>query len=348
MTILDEQLWWEAVLAKDARMDGVFFYAVSSTGVYCRPSCASRRPRRGNVLFFHNAADAEQAGYRPCLRCGNSPDQRDTMLRVCRYVEEHLDERITLAALAANAGLSPFHLQRKFKAAMGMTPREYAAACRTRLFKTGLRGGASVTSAIYDAGYGSSSRVYEQSDASLGMTPGAYRAGGEGVAIEYDISPSPLGRMLVAATERGVCAIRFAGSDAELEGNLRDEFPAARLRRNKRALRKWTGALLHHLRGPAVPLELPLDIRATAFQKKVWDHLRTIPAGSTESYSRVAAAIGEPKATRAVARACAANPVAVAIPCHRVIREDGGPGGYRWGVERKRALLAREQVGRVP
>jgi AraC family transcriptional regulator of adaptative response/methylated-DNA-[protein]-cysteine methyltransferase len=345
MTKVDEQLWWEAVLAKDRRMDGSFFYAVTSTGVYCRPSCPSRRPHRGNVLFFRAAADAEQAGYRPCRRCRPRAEQLTDIKRACHYIDQHIDERITLRELASQAGLSPFHLQRKFKAALGLTPREYADACRARLLKERLRAAPSVTAAIYDAGYGSSSRVYERSGA-LGMTPAAYRKGGVDARIDFTTSGSPLGRVLVAATERGVCSIRFGDSDDVLEADLRQEFPAARIRRSQSALRKWTGVLLHHLRGADVPLELPLDIRATAFQRKVWDHLRAIPAGATESYSQVAAAVGEPKAARAVARACASNPVAVAIPCHRVIRENGALGGYRWGIERKQALLALERGDR--
>ena len=343
MTIVDEQLWWEAVLAKDARMDGAFYYAVTSTGVYCRPSCPSRRPRRTNVLFFRDAGAAEQSGFRPCRRCHPRADQLAAIKSVCRYIEEHLDERITLTNLAAHAGLSRFHLQRKFKAALGLSPREYADACRARLLKRHLRGAPSVTAAIYDAGYGSSSRVYERAGA-LGMTPAVYRKGGQDARIDFVTTASPLGRMLVAATERGVCAIQFGDSDESLEAALHREFPAARIRRNRATLRRWKDAVLHHLRGPEVPLELPLDIRATAFQRRVWDHLRAIPAGSTESYSQVAAALGAPKAARAVARACATNPVAIAIPCHRVVREDGHPGGYRWGVDRKQALLAHEKA----
>jgi AraC family transcriptional regulator of adaptative response/methylated-DNA-[protein]-cysteine methyltransferase len=342
MTILEEQVWWEAVLTKDARMDGAFYYAVTSTAVYCRPSCPSRLPRRANVLFFRDADAAEQAGYRACRRCRPRVDLLAPLKRIGRYIEEHADERLTLDDLAARAGLSPSHLQRKFKAVFGLSPFEYAEACRTRRLKSELRQGASVTGAIYEAGYGSSSRVYERSDESLGMTPSTYRAGGKGARIDYATAPSPLGRVLVAATERGVCAIRFGDEDAELETALRDEFPAADVRRNKSGVSRWLEALLHHLRGPDIPLELPLDIRATAFQKKVWDHLRAIPAGRTESYGEVAAAIGEPRAVRAVARACATNPVAVAIPCHRVVRADGAFGGYRWGEERKRTLLDRE------
>ncbi len=339
MTILDEQMWWEAVLTKDAGMDGAFYYAVTTTGVYCRPSCPSRPPKRANVLFFRDADAAEQAGYRACRRCRPRVDLLAPIKRISRYIEQHAGEHPTLDDLAARAGLSPSHLQRKFKAAFGLSPYEYAEACRTRSLKDGLRQGASVTEAIYDAGYGSSSRVYERSGKSLGMTPSAYREGGKGARIDFAISQSALGRVLVAATGRGVCAIRFGYEDAQMEADLRAEFPQADVRRNQGAVKRWVDALVHHLRGPDVPLELPLDIRATAFQKKVWEHLRTIPAGRTESYGEVAAAIGEPRAVRAVARACATNPVAVVIPCHRVVRGDGKSGGYRWGEERKRALL---------
>ena len=342
MTILDEQTWWEAVLTKDTRMDGEFYYAVTSTGVYCRPSCPSRLPKRSNVRFFANPDAAEQAGYRACRRCRPRVDAHAPLERLRRYIEDHLDDHPTLEDLAARAGLSPSHLQRKFKAAFGLSPHEFAEACRARLLKRELRQGDSVTGAIYDAGYGSSSRVYENSAGSLGMTPATYREGGKGARIDYGTAVSPLGRVLLAATERGVCSIRFGDADEPLEAALRAEFPAAEIRRNKTAVRRWIDALLQHLRGPDIPLELPLDIRATAFQKKVWEHLRSIPAGETESYSKVAESIGEPAAVRAVARACATNPVAVAIPCHRVVRAGGESGGYRWGVERKRRLLAAE------
>ena len=311
---------------------------MSTAGRHVRRAC-----RAGPTYFsFADADAAEQAGYRACRRCRPRVDLLAPVKRIGRYIEEHADERLTLDDLAARAGLSPSHLQRKFKAAFGLSPFEYAEACRTRRLKSELRQGDSVTGAIYEAGYGSSSRVYERSNESLGMTPSAYREGGKGTRIDYATASSPLGRVLVAATERGVCAIRFGDEDAELEASLRDEFPAAEVRRNKSAVNRWLEALLHHLRGPDIPLELPLDIRATVFQKKVWDHLCEIPTGRTESYGEVAAAIGEPRAVRAVARACATNPVAVAIPCHRVVRRDGSFGGYRWGEERKRLLLDRE------
>ena len=343
MTILDEQAWWEAVRSRDTRMDGQFYYAVTSTGVYCRPSCPSRLPRRANVRFFRDADAAERAGYRACRRCRPRADLLRPLKRICRYIEDHADGKLTLDALAAQAGLSPSHLQRKFKAAFGLSPHEYAEACRTRRLKSELRRGQSVTEAIYEAGYGSSSRVYESSGERLGMTPAAYREGGRGVRIDFATAHSALGCVLVAATARGVCAIRFGEDTAELEAALRAEFPRAEVRRNHRTVNRWLAALTHHLSQPGAPLELPLDLRATAFQMKVWQHLRTIPAGRTESYAEVAAAIGQPRAARAVARACAANPVAVAIPCHRVVRASGEPGGYRWGAERKEALLERER-----
>jgi AraC family transcriptional regulator, regulatory protein of adaptative response / methylated-DNA-[protein]-cysteine methyltransferase len=343
MTILDEQVWWEAVQTKDARMDGKFYYAVTSTGVYCRPSCPSRLPRRVNVRFFRDADAAERAGYRACRRCRPRVDLRAPLERIRHYIDAHAGGKLTLADLAARAGLSPAHLQRKFKAAFGVSPREYADARRASRLRSELRGAASVTDAIYGAGYGSSSRVYERTAENLGMTPAAYREGGRGVRIDYATAHSPLGRVLVAATGRGVCTIRFGDNQAELEAGLRAEFPAAEVRHNQQAVGRWMEALLHHLREPENSLDLPLDLRATAFQQKVWRHFKTIPAGQTESYQQVAAAVGEPSAARAVARACAANPVAVAIPCHRVVRADGQPGGYRWGEERKKRLLALER-----
>jgi AraC family transcriptional regulator of adaptative response/methylated-DNA-[protein]-cysteine methyltransferase len=296
------------------------------------------------VLFFRDANAAERAGYRACRRCRPGADLLAPLRRVRRYLDAHAGEKVTLEDLARRSGLSPSHLQRKFKAAFGVSPREYTEACRTGRLKSELRAAASVTDAIYEAGYGSSSRVYERAGESLGMTPAVYRQGGRGTRIDYATAPSALGRVLLAATGRGVCAIRFGEDDADLEAALRAEFPRAELRRNKQSVSRWMEALLHHLREPENPLELPLDLRATAFQKKVWQHLRTIPAGRTESYGEVAKAIGEPRAARAVARACASNPVAVAIPCHRVVRAGGEPGGYRWGAERKRSLLEAEQA----
>jgi len=342
---------WDAVIARDASQDGKFFFAVSSTGVYCRPSCAARRPLRKNVQFFSRPEAAEQAGYRACLRCkpkslsGNA--QADGVKAICRYIEQHLDEPMTLERLGKAFGQSPFHLQRRFKASLGITPREYADSCRLKLLKRSLQAGDNVTRAMYDAGYGSSSRLYERTASQLGMTPDKYRRGAIAAAIRYTCADSPLGRMLIAATERGVCAIQFARSDGELLEGLKREFPFAVRRVDEGGLKAWVRALLDQMRGKKLDEALPLDIRATAFQRRVWRYLQSIPFGATRSYSQVAKAIGEPRACRAVARACATNPVAVAIPCHRVVREDGEMGGYRWGMERKKTLLEMETKARA-
>jgi AraC family transcriptional regulator, regulatory protein of adaptative response / methylated-DNA-[protein]-cysteine methyltransferase len=339
---------WDAVLARDAAHDGEFVFAVSTTGIYCRPSCPSRRPRRERVEFFARPEQAERAGYRACLRCrpnaasGNL--QADSTKAICRYIEQHLDEPITLALLGKEFHQSPFHLQRRFKAVLGVTPREYADSCRLRLLKRNLQSGANVTRAMYDAGYGSSSRLYERTASQLGMTPDKYRRGAIAASIRYAIADSPLGRMLIAATDRGICAIQFADSDSELLAGLKREFPFATRQADESGLQAWTHALLEQMDGKAPDPSLPLDIRATAFQRKVWRYLQRIPFGATRSYNQVARAIGQPTAARAVARACATNPVAVAIPCHRVVREDGALGGYRWGIERKKTLLERERA----
>jgi AraC family transcriptional regulator of adaptative response/methylated-DNA-[protein]-cysteine methyltransferase len=340
---------WNAVLARDATHDGEFVFAVSSTGVYCRPSCAARRPRRENVQFFLRPEQAEQAGYRACLRCrpksigGNTLS--DSVKAICRFIEQHLDEPLTLGRLGREFHQSPFHLQRRFKQVLGITPRAYADSCRLRLLKRNLQAGDSVTRAMYDAGYGSSSRLYEKTASHLGMTPDKYRRGAIAAAIRYTCADSPLGRMLIAATERGICSIQFASTDDELLEGLKHEFPFASRKLDDGGLRSWVNALLRHLRGQDLDSSssLPLDIRATAFQRRVWTYLQSIPFGATRSYSEVAKAIGRPRAVRAVARACATNPVAVAIPCHRVVRQDGSISGYRWGIERKQALLAMEK-----
>jgi AraC family transcriptional regulator of adaptative response/methylated-DNA-[protein]-cysteine methyltransferase len=343
---VDEERW-NAVLARDTARDGEFVFAVSSTGVYCRPSCPARRPRRGNVRFFARPDAAEQAGYRACLRCrpkafsGNM--ESDGAKAICRFIEQHLDEPLTLDRLGKEFHQSPFHLQRRFKAVLGITPREYADSCRLRMLKRNLQAGESVTRAMYDAGYGSSSRLYERTASQLGMTPDKYRRGAIAAAIRYTCADSPLGRMLIAATDRGVCSIQFAHSDAELLEGLKREFQFAARKLDEGGLSSWVSALLKQMRGKDLDSSLPLDIRATAFQRLVWAYLQSIPFGTTRSYSQVAKAIGQPAACRAVARACATNPVAVAIPCHRVVRENGSMGGYRWGMERKKALLEMEQ-----
>jgi AraC family transcriptional regulator of adaptative response/methylated-DNA-[protein]-cysteine methyltransferase len=349
MTGISEKTWWDAVLTRDARHDGEFYFAVSSTGVYCRPSCPAKRPRRENVTFYRRPEDAEKAGFRACLRCrprsASRNAQSDTIKNICRYIEQHLDEPLTLEVLGEAFGQSPFHLQRTFKKALGISPKAYADSCRMKLLKRNLQSGQSVTTALYDAGYSSSSRLYEKTASQLGMTPDKYRRGAVAATVRYTCTDSPLGRMLVAATEKGICSIQFADTDDELNEGLKREFPFAMRKRDDESMRRWTSAVLNQMAGHKLNRALPLDIQATAFQRRVWTHLRSLPFGATQSYGEVAKAIGRPTAARAVARACATNPVAVAIPCHRVVREDGAMGGYRWGVERKQALLRLEQQG---
>jgi len=342
----DDEQRWQAVIARDAAYDNQFVFAVSSTGIYCRPSCAARRPRRENVRFFLSPIEAEQAGYRACLRCrplavGGSA-QLKIVKAVCRYIERHLDEPVTLSRLGEEFHQSPFHLQRTFKSVLGITPREYADSCRMNQLKQNLRAGHSVTRAMYDAGYGSSSRLYERTSSQLGMTPDKYRRGAIAARVRYTYTHSPIGRMLIAATDKGICTIQFADTDEELEQGLKHEFPFASRRRDDAWLEEWKQTVLRRLRGEQMKAELPLDIQATAFQRRVWSYLQAIPLGETRSYQQVAKSIGQPTAARAVARACATNPVAIAIPCHRIVRESGEMGGYRWGIERKKALLKME------
>jgi AraC family transcriptional regulator of adaptative response/methylated-DNA-[protein]-cysteine methyltransferase len=323
-----------------------FYYAVLTTGIYCRPSCPSKRPHRENVVFFRAREAAERAGFRPCKRCkpeaaaASDPNGR-LVEKICRHIDAHPGEPVTLEALGRALGMSPFYLQRTFKARTGITPRVYSDSRRLDSLKAGLREGHSVTRSLYDAGYGSSSRLYERAGARLGMTPARYRKQGSGVAIRYTVASTPIGQMLLAATERGICAVRFGESSAALERELRAEYPKAKIARSDRELREQVKAMREVILGNSTG-SLPLDIQATAFQRRVWEELKAIPRGATKSYSKIAADIGHPKAVRAVARACATNPVAVAIPCHRVVREDGAMGGYRWGVDRKKKLLALE------
>jgi len=338
---------WQGVVDRNAALDGTFVFGVSSTGIFCRPSCPAKRPRRENVNFFDHALQAEQAGYRACLRCrpkaADGNPQFALVRAICRYIEQHIEDSLTLGLLAKEFRLSPFHLQRTFKAVLGVSPRAYIDAIRLRQVKHNLQAGHSVTTALYAAGYGSSSRLYERTATQLGMTPEKYRRGAVAAVVRYTIAGSPLGRMLVAATDKGICAIQFADSDHELQQGLMREFPFATRRRDDQAMEEWREHLARLIQGQEVNPSLPLDIRATAFQRRVWEALQRIPRGETRSYSAVAKKIGMPKATRAVARACATNPVAVAIPCHRVIREDGDLGGYRWGIERKQQLLTMEK-----
>ena len=337
---------WQAVLARDARANGTFVYAVSSTGIYCKPSCPSRRPSRDRVVFFDTTAEASRAGYRACKRC--RPDEAatadpwiDKIRRACVYLA-NVDGHVPLERLAAKLGGSPYHLQRSFKRIVGVSPREYADACRLEKVKRGLRKGARVTDAMIDAGYGSSRAFYERGASKLAMRPGEYRQGGKGSDIAYAIVDCPLGRLLVAATARGVCSIFMAASDAELARELKKEYPLATLQPGHAGLKKWAREIVGHLSGRRPRLDLPLDVQATAFQWQVWNALSKIPYGETRTYKEVAASIGRPSAVRAVAHACATNPVSLAIPCHRVVRTTGQLAGYRWGLDRKRALLAAE------
>lgn len=356
---------WRAVQSRDRSADGAFVYAVRSTGIYCRPSCPSRRPRREQVLFFPLPEAAEQKGFRECRRCHPRTvrirDARiETVACVCRQIEARVladpgidvrsDTQLTLAALSASAGMSPHQLDRAFRSAMGITPRQYADAQRMRRLKSRLKKGDNVTTALYEAGFGSSSRLYERAPSHLGMTPAAYGRGGAGMQIHYAIVGSPLGRLLVGATGRGISALYLGESDSNLRAALRKEYPSAELVHDglgeradgRGSLGEWLAKILAHLRGQEPHLDLPTDVQATAFQRRVWEELRKIPYGETKTYTEVARAIGRPAAIRAVARACATNPVSVVVPCHRVVRQDGNLAGYRWGIDRKQALLANE------
>jgi AraC family transcriptional regulator, regulatory protein of adaptative response / methylated-DNA-[protein]-cysteine methyltransferase len=352
-----DDVFWRSVLAHDRSADGAFVYAVRSTGIYCRPSCPSRRPRREQVLFFALPEAAERQGFRECRRCkprrvGARDPKIETVARVCRAIEGRLandgpsddDSRITLSALASQAGMSTHQLERTFRGVMGITPRHYVDESRMRRLKSRLQKGDDVTTALYDAGFGSSSRLYERAPAQLGMTPATYQRGGLGMSIHYTISGSPLGRLLVAATQRGVSAVYLGDSDARLEYALKKEYPRATIQRDKTGLGAWVSKILDHLRGREPHLDLPTDIQATAFQRRVLEELRRIPHGATRTYSEVAHAIGRPSAVRAVARACATNPVSVVVPCHRVVRRDGNLAGYRWGLDVKRKLLEQEKA----
>lgn len=340
---------WDAVLARDRRADGSFVYAVDSTGVYCRPSCPSRRPRREHAGFFALPELAEVAGYRPCKRCRPDLadlDDPDVQLarRACRYLQQVDGDIPRLADLAAVLDTTSGRLQRAFTRVVGVTPRQFADACRVRGFKEQLRDGIDVTTALHAAGYGSSSRVYEHASDRLGMTPGAYRQRGRGMRIAAAITDSSLGRLLVARTERGICAVYLGDADAALEEALQTEYPAAEIAWDKTTLGPWVTAVLGRLSGKEPRQALPVDVQATAFQRQVWDALLRIPAGETRTYREIAESLGKPRAARAVGRACATNPVSVVIPCHRAVRGDGGLGGYRWGLERKQALLEREKA----
>ena len=346
--MLSEDRLWQAVAGRDPYWDGIFVYGVPSTKIYCRPTCPSRRPRRLGVRFFAQASAAEAAGFRACHRCrpssanGALPPHLERIRRACVLLTRHSHIRVSLATLAREVGTSPHHLQRLFKRTLGVSPRDYADACRIGSLKTQLKAGRRVADATYEAGYGSGSRVYERSSATLGMTPAAYAAGGKGATVQFVISDSPLGELLVAATERGICAVKLGDQKKALEDNLKSEYPQATIGAGDDRLRDWVSTILSSLRPGAPDPRLPTDVRATAFQRLVWQELQRIPRGETRSYQDIAQRIGRPTAARAVARACASNPVALVVPCHRVIQRDGGLGGYHWGIDRKRALLKAE------
>jgi AraC family transcriptional regulator of adaptative response/methylated-DNA-[protein]-cysteine methyltransferase len=353
---------WHAVQSRDRASDGAFVYAVRSTGIYCRPSCPSRKPRREQVVFFPIPEAAEQQGFRACQRCRpraiNLRDPRTaSVASVCRQIDTRIraeeagdnEARLTLSSLSKAVGMAPNQLERAFRRVMGITPRQYADAQRMRRLKSNLQKGDDVTTALYDAGFGSSRGLYERAPSQLGMTPGTYRQGGAGMQIHYTIVDSPLGRLLVAATDRGISALYLGEKDAPLKAALQKEYPRAEIDSDSsgsKNLGGWVSKVLAHLRGKEPHLDLPTDVQATAFRRRVWEELKRIPYGATRTYSEVARAIGRPAAIRAVARACATNPVSVVVPCHRVVRADGKLAGYRWGLDRKRALLEHESAAR--
>lgn len=351
--MMSEAKCWDAVTKRNAEKDGQFYFGVVTTGVYCRPSCPARQPLRKNVRFYESPGDAERAGLRPCLRCkplaGRADEAAVEKIReACAYIQANCEsgDAVTLETLAENAAWSPFHLHRTFKAVLGITPKQLLDACRVSALKTKLRKGGSVTAAVYDAGFGSSSRVYENVDKNLGMTPAQYREGGKDVGISYAYAKTPLGLLLAAATDRGLCFVQFGESVDDLMKELKKEYPQAKISESparQNEMDEWMKALTDYLSGAPVSLNLPVDVQASVFQLKVWRYLQTIPRGEVRTYGEVAKAIGDPGASRAVGTACGANKVALVIPCHRVIRGDKGLGGYRWGMERKTALLEREK-----
>ncbi len=344
-TLPTPEVCWQAIMTRDKAFDGVFYYGVHSTGIYCRPSCASRQPAQDGVAYFASPGEAQQAGYRACKRC--QPNQSSApaealVERICSILD-NADEQLSLRALGQQLGLSASYLQRVFKANTGLSPRQYAAARRMARFKNQAQAMGNVASAQYAAGYGSARGLYEQAARHLGMTPSTYRRGGHGMLINYTIAPCALGWMLVAATDRGLCSVQLGDEPQQLEAALRREFPAASLEKDNNKVAPWLEAIAAYLEGAPMTSGLPMDVTGSAFQIRVWEALRQIPYGQTNTYAQVAVAIGQPTAARAVAHACASNPTALVTPCHRVVRSDGGLGGYRWGLERKQSLLAREK-----
>jgi AraC family transcriptional regulator of adaptative response/methylated-DNA-[protein]-cysteine methyltransferase len=338
--------FWRATVARDARADGSFVLAVLSTHIYCRPSCPARRPLRRNVTFFRTREEAEKQGYRACLRCRPDEVAAPVVLvqRAAAQLVESNEETIRLGALAKSLGTTQATLRRAFLHVTGLKPRELAEALRLKKFKAMLRSGKNITDALYETGYGSSSRVYERSNAQLGMTPATYQKGGKGMKIGYTIAKSPLGKVLVGATERGISAVYLGEAESAMVAELRQEYPQAEIAPAKEPFDRWVREIVARTEGKQPRIELPLDLQATAFQRKVWQELQRIPRGRTRTYSQVARSLGKPRAVRAVARACATNPVSVVVPCHRVIREDGTLAGYRWGLPRKEQLLEQERA----
>ena len=339
---------WDAVVAHNRSFDGALYYGVSTTRIYCRPSCPSRRPKPENVQFFFDPDSAEQAGFRACKRCHPREHRGSGKLQlvrnVCRAVEKNVDSPLPMKQLSAELKIHPATLDRAFKQSTGITIKQYAEARRLSLFKTALRFGRDVTTAIYEAGYNSSSRVYEHANAKLGMTPAAYGKGGDGTRIRYAIAPYSAGKVLLAVTDKGVCSVKLGDDPARLRHELEGEYPKAELISADKDLTAWMNNLLGRLEGQVNLPELPIDVRATTFQRRVYEELKRIPAGETKTYSQIAQRLGGESGRRAVARACATNNVAVLIPCHRVVRSDGGMGGYRWGLNRKEDLLAQERA----
>lgn len=342
---MNYEIYWQAFSNNDKRFDGIFFTGVKTTGIFCKPSCTARLPKRENIEFYQTWQEAENKGFRACLRChpknlGEVDPQTKTVLKACELLET--EENIALEELSETLKLSPAHLQKTFKEIIGVSPKKYAENLRLSKFKTNLKQGNDIVTAMYESGYGSSSRLYENVSSKLGMTPKTYQKGGKGMKIEYTVTDCELGKMLVAQTEKGVCAVTFGDDEKFLAEKLKSEYPNAEISKNQTNLKEYVETILENLSGKNKRIDLPIDVQATAFQIQVWEELRKIPFGETISYKQLAESLGNPKAVRAVASACAANQVAVVIPCHRVIGSDGSLSGYRWGIERKKQLLETE------